>query len=134
VTSNADMLEGLVKSRKLIEREENWCVGYLHRMTFGGLQQHCAVGAIQWGICVPGERSNPREGRLFDDTLAFLASFVPKKTLRSAWDHVAFYNNEHTHKDVLALFDKAIERCKQIEELKTSPETHVPEHHLEKVD
>jgi hypothetical protein len=138
VTSNADMLRCLVESRKLIEREENWCVGYLHRMTFDGRQQHCAVGALQWGICVPGERCNPGESQLLDDALAFLAGFIPAYVKRStarrpAWDQVALYNNDHTHEDVLALFDRAIERCQQIEELKTSPETHVPERPLDKV-
>lgn len=99
-------LEVLIAARKVIEKPENWTQGTMVRDIYGeAIFIHssravcfCAMGALHKVI---GDTSDEWLN-VVDDAAATLAS-------AARVDTVAGFNDIHTHAEVLALFDKAIE-------------------------
>lgn len=92
-----DTKEILIKAKKLIENPDNWC----QFSQFNG-KGYCAVGAIRRVFEGTDENmGNPIKSQEYVKYVKVLKPHVPH-------DNVAYYNNHHTHEEVLALFDKAI--------------------------
>lgn len=99
-------LEVLIAARKLIEKPENWTQGVLARDIDGEAVYvynsraicFCSMGAL---YCAVGEDDYLKTD-IIDDVAAILSSIAQDDT-------VAGFNDNHTHAEVLALFDKAIE-------------------------
>jgi hypothetical protein len=95
--------EILVTARRKIENPINWCRGSFSNAG----QAYCAVGAVRlsdpecngWVLC---ESKVER----------FLRKTVRQLT-NGENDHVGMYNDNHTHAEVLAMFDRAIELCNE---------------------
>jgi hypothetical protein len=85
------VLETLIKARALIEKHENWTQGKF----FDNRGRRCALGALYDAEGIPYTQS---------------ATTPSDKALRSAMgEFPGTFNDTHTHADVLAAFDRAIE-------------------------
>lgn len=114
----------LIKARKLIVHKQNWCQ---HIFVNSLRKQHCAIGAL-----VAAKRNRKHQDFEYDlfipaveKELELLAEFVPEKYWKQDADRhgvprepvkryhqvVATYNNNTCHKDVIKMFDKAIENA-----------------------
>jgi hypothetical protein len=105
-------LDDLVAARALIAKPDTWCIGRLFGSEPTGLVSYCAIGAINKAV------TGSPIGMVFSDhgaAAAVLAALPP------AFGHdlpkLAIFNNTHTHTEVLALFDRAIERQRLIEQM-----------------
>jgi hypothetical protein len=83
----------LVAARKLIEKPENWVQG-VYRVSCEYGMAYCADGALN--AVSPG---NP-EG-----------AYTALKAAMKSPVGVVYFNDHHTHAEVLAAFDKAIAEC-----------------------
>lgn len=96
------LLEILVNARKLIEKEENWTQATMARTaddkpvytTHPEAMKFCALGAIN------------KAGRLASYESVMSACALLRDTLGRK--DVVDFNDSHTHREVIELFDKAI--------------------------
>lgn len=103
-------LDILAEARKLIASPHRWCRYEL----VDARGAHCAIGAV-----VAAKLNKPHDSSVdgwkyrskVEPLLETLAAHLPKKDVavgKAAWANVALYNNSHSHKQVLRLFDKAM--------------------------
>jgi hypothetical protein len=93
-----DVLQTLKSARALIADEANWCQGRV----FDG-HKCCAVGALRKvteGVRFPCSRNK----------LRWLAQIQLEALLTHGYTALSYFNDTHTHAEVLALFDRAIAR------------------------
>ena len=104
---NQQAAEFLTRVRKRIEKPENWTQGAAARI---------------WPKGSPVSVSSPRAkcwclaGATFREASAYpldAASEAENKLYRMAEFDVAFWNDTHTHAEVLALLDEAIEELRK---------------------
>jgi hypothetical protein len=125
----------LTAARSLISTPEAWCQGALK--TSDG--KFCALGAVLEKADLPLFFSLPTDVEV-TPTVDALCSAVPnsfkesketKSSLRELsnqtepyinWATVAYYNNSHSHEEVLAMFDMAIARQLVIDSMATETE------------
>lgn len=93
-------VEILIAAKAKILLPEHWGQGQAYQPSTG---QYCALGAL-WSQTY-GERAE-----------AILAAALPPFGHKS----IAAYNDTHTHEDILALYDRAIENAKIIQVLRTA--------------
>lgn len=87
----------LVAARKLIQDEDRWCQGKMRvEYVNGQVIQRCLVEAIDVSA-----------GSAFD--LMIRASAIMSSVVRNK--HLARWNDEHTHEQVIRGLDKAIEKA-----------------------
>jgi hypothetical protein len=110
-------LEKLVAARSLIAHPDNWCRGIRKTENGKGGLAYCAYGALD-----AVTRTNHNIG---DDLPMLLLAALPSDYEPSFYKMgagpVADYNNNKTHADILAVFDRAIERQRTIEGMKDAP-------------
>lgn len=100
-----EVAKTLMKARELISDPLHWVQG-TYCTSIGGHKMYCAAGAIYHALDVAADGPIPESGKLFllmDQT--FSALMVDQHSV-----DVEGYNDNHTHDEVLALFDKAIAR------------------------
>ena len=101
----------LQRARSYIATEDRWCQDNL--VNFNG--QHCAIGAVTAAVFKrPRDRDLDAWAHVAEikPVLEVLAAQLPQDLLRkTAWGSIADFNNTHTHKDVLRLFDEAIAKA-----------------------
>lgn len=90
-------LQILLQARALISDPDNWIQGKEY-----DLKGFCAFGAV-------------RHASEYDDNvcwkvMAYLKRELPRRWVFFRWRSVAQYNDNKTHADVMALFDRAIAR------------------------
>jgi hypothetical protein len=93
----------LVRARKLIEKPENWTQEHYARNVAGEQTSTQAADAVCW--CAIGAVLRA------DDTYPYSEAVgIASDLLRDAMGmHPADFNDSHTHPEVLAAFDRAIE-------------------------
>lgn len=99
--SNLTTKEVLIKAKELISSPESWTQNVYKTATDSGKVCYCALGAI----------SEVAKVEVFSSNLtpaANLLKSVVKDQLGSD-ESFAVYNDSHTHEDVMAVFDRAIE-------------------------
>jgi hypothetical protein len=102
-------LKALITARTLIENESHWCQ---HEARDGN--RRCALAAL---ADASGQLNDTRPA------LAVLCEALPKAFRRNAEysiESIAVFNDMHAHSKVLALFDRAIGRQRQIEAIHNS--------------
>lgn len=100
----SEVLRTLREARARIADERNWTKYTLEDVGPDGQRRFCALGALLGGA----RSASSAAGRAMRATPA-LARALPSLYRRSAGANaIPRYNNTHTHKDVLALFDRAI--------------------------
>lgn len=87
--TSADRLR---RARALIDTPDKWCQGRYHKPT----GRHCSLGAM-----------NKAMGRGKSDGFAERALYAAAAEMGDG--SVVLYNDTHTHAEVMALFDRAIE-------------------------
>lgn len=90
--------EDLIAAKALIDSPNKWCKGSYHAGGFHGFDRHCTLGAIF--------ASTPN----FDERDAIcnaLMKALPQPDQRRG-HALATYNDEHTHVEVMAWFERAI--------------------------
>lgn len=103
-------LDILRKAREGIGDESRWC-----RMAYGYGEAHCAIGwvakameekhpKLQWPAATDAAETFAHE---------FLAPCIPT---RSPARTVGCYNDTHSHRSVVKLFDRAIKRLEAMDE------------------
>lgn len=105
--------EILIAARKLIADENNWTQGAFARDDSGeevpewepGAVCFCSVGAVSHAY--RNNYQNQPLGSFYRDAFDALA-----KELK-IYSTLADFNDNSTHQEVLALFDKAISNCQQ---------------------
>jgi hypothetical protein len=110
-----DVLQALKDARALIADETNWCQGKV----FDG-HKCCAYGALK--KVTEGGRRN---------TLRWLAQIQLEALLTHGYTALSYFNDTHTHAEVLNLFDRAIARLEarwegEQQHLKTSSNPGAP--------
>lgn len=93
----------LKKARKVISKEENWTRGELARNFNGGAAVPNSTDAVCW--CSMGAMRKFVELDFITPALDELILAMPIGYRQS----VVTFEDSHTHAEVLALFDKAIE-------------------------
>ena len=105
-----DTLKDLIVARSLIEFESDWCQ---HEERDGN--RRCAVAAV---ADVTGELNETHPA------LVALCEALPQ-LFRGKAEHsmvsIAVFNDKHAHMQVIALFDRDIERQRHIEATHTVP-------------
>lgn len=126
------VLEVLVAARDLISRPENWCIDHLAKAREGWIEDPLSPAAVQF--CARGAlfRAGGQEDFDYRSPVGVAVAWALAIALPDSWkadgyrdqgelirklgpqSAIAKYNNDHTHKDILALFDRAIasERAK----------------------
>jgi len=97
--NNAEVKQTLIKARELISKPENWTQRAAARTASGHRTSALSTNAVCY--CAMGallKISPLYQGSRHIDMLA-----------KAMDDSVAYYNDTHTHAEVLAMFDKAIE-------------------------
>jgi hypothetical protein len=108
------ILEVLTEARTRITEPGTWIVGYLAKDQFGmpvnsasrGADSFCALGAVFAGTGGDWNTSSATEAIR---ALARVLGVSDMDALVAAAT-IARWNNSHSHEEVLALFDQAIER------------------------
>lgn len=108
------VVEALRAARKLIENERDWTQRRMVRVVrpwwdnLFGFQtmkryQYCAMGAVVAKANGPVEREATR-------ALAFaIRGYLSSRTMLTDWmATITYFNDNHTHAEVLAVFDMAI--------------------------
>jgi hypothetical protein len=128
--------EILINAKKLIEKKENWTTMYSARDMNGisvsprGASAHsfCSIGAIE-RVCddfMYGGPQNKATWYLRRAAKSFTTDYTRLMPISSAVGSVSDYNDNHTHVEVMAMWDKAIELAladeKRQEEAQDSPE------------
>src|SRR5713226_3361637 len=100
-----DILNTLIKARNLIGKPENWCTHVFNITTQQGVS-YCSRGAIfaALGFGPHDYTAWSNEDEPYCSEL--IRAFPYQQKRQGSVDLVADYNNEHSHKDVLAMFDK----------------------------
>jgi hypothetical protein len=88
--------EALVKAKSLIDTPEKWIQGDAKVKYADGSCRYCSVGAIY---------------EINSKGMVYLRSALINI---NGGDSVATYNDNHTHEEVMALWDKAIELAKSL--------------------
>ncbi len=97
--------EILINARKLIEHEENW---------WDGKKGGANWGARDWKSCMLtaiGAAGGRRTRGLTGDTFGYLAAVLKgedSKGFTARTSTIIDFNDTHSHREVLAAFDKAI--------------------------
>lgn len=104
-----EIVKTLEEARDLISQPEKWTKGAMVRGGFGTSTQYCAVGAIR-RVSFHGESEWMPT---FSDAYYYLRRALPD-WYRSRRQSVEEYNDAklRKHKDIMALYDKAIELAK----------------------
>lgn len=102
-------LEVLVAARKLIEKPENWLRNEVEVRRPDGSDAFCAVGAI----CKVARAQTPNITFAILDVLAGVMPGAEVHLLSA--NVLGKFNDTHSHAEVLALFDRAIESEQQRE-------------------
>lgn len=105
-----DVLNVLIKAKNLIAKPENWCVSVFNMAGPDGIS-YCSRGAIFDAL---GFGLYDYDCWDLDDEpyCSELVKGLPKPLPQTklANEAVAQYNNTHSHKEIIAMFDTAIER------------------------
>ena len=112
-------LDDLIAARALIARPGDWGTVWRSRR---GSSPYCALGAIAKAIF--GDAESYRVYCDGDAVLAPLAAALPaeaRNTSRFTSTQIGLFNDRSTHAEVLALFDRAIERQRLIEQMGEQP-------------
>lgn len=97
-----NIYETLVAAKKLIENPENWLQGeYCNGKDIDVSTCFCSIGAVKkvLGHAALSSDRNPA-------TEALGAGF-------GGFSYIAIYNDFHSHAEVMAMWDKAIEKAKE---------------------
>ncbi len=109
-------LEILIAARKLIEKEENWLQGIDAKTADGNMcsathpaaRMFCASGALA-NVCNYYYHETRKAGRFLNK-----AAGTPDEGANEIVGcPYIIYNDSHTHAEVLAMFDRAIELAKE---------------------
>lgn len=108
-----NVLEALVKGRKLISDEERWTTGASARDVNGNNVPSvdptatcwCTIGAIGKIVFSDGDVNTCQE-TIFSGAIRSLEAHVPYQKFGGRM--IAPFNDTHTHAEVLAVWDKAI--------------------------
>jgi len=100
----SEVTKTLIKARQIIDKEENWTIGFLARdrnnkptnIFHENAFSFCAWGALDKAHLEQAGRWVSRP---------YAAGYILEQICGRC---VASYNNSHTHKEVLQLFDDAI--------------------------
>ena len=95
-------LDDLRAARALIARPEHWCQGSFGRNADGLAVPANSVDAVRW--CLMGALAKDGLPPRSAVTLALVAALPPGQNPAS----LSTYNDQVTHEEVLALFDRAI--------------------------
>lgn len=102
-----DTVQILKEARALIADEKNWTQDSFARNSAGETTEpaddeavcYCAIGALAKVARLSPECNLPAE------------NLVEEEALMLGWINVPEFNDNHTHAEVLALFDRAIARA-----------------------
>lgn len=94
-------LQVLIDARKLIEKPENWCQGWVARAADGSMRTSDSDDAVSF--CMVGAITRAGGGDDFATTDKYRRLMLGES--------VSFgdFNDTHTHAEVLAAFDRTIE-------------------------
>lgn len=90
--------QDLEAAKALIDTPRKWCKGHYHTGGFHGYDQHCMIGAVLASDVNFASRDATREA---------LVKALPAAE-RKLPHALATFNDNHTHADIMALFDRAI--------------------------
>ena len=95
----------LTDAKELISDERDWVKGTPLAIREDGTEAHCAIGACNY-VALKSDTYSFGDLR---DAYNYLKASLPEDLERQ---HVATYNDrpETTHDDIMALFDRAIEK------------------------
>jgi hypothetical protein len=115
--------EELLVARNTISDPKNWCQG-IRQVVRGDHVAHCVLGAlgVARGNVWFGDDNTPAiealDAAIPDAVVKCNGVEVNEENFPDLWLgklRVGSYNNTHTHPEVLAWFDRAIARTKQVE-------------------
>lgn len=98
--------EVLVAARAKIAKPENWCHGTAARSACGAAVSPSSDTACQW-YSIGALNAVSKTDKEFDAAYRALSRCLPPLKFDCA--AIAVFNDAHTHDEVLALFDRAIE-------------------------
>jgi hypothetical protein len=113
----SQVTQNLCKARNLISKPEHWCKGARGKDINGNCvygwrpgadpntHSRCALGAIE--AVIPASWNISMEVQLLYKALPDYSEKIDIEVINCA-HYVAYYNNNHIHADILAVFDKAI--------------------------
>lgn len=105
MSTAADVLR---EARRLIERPENWIKGTAEAVNKDGEKCYCAIGALEAATESAGRHGPLGHGPLFWAAHRALRDVIPGRLIQVYNDYPGT-----THADIVAVFDKAIEKAEQ---------------------
>jgi len=114
-------LDIILAARMIIATPEHWCRHIRKRN-----DAYCALGAFD-AVGVSPEKHPAVE--VLESALTEAERAVALQRLKDVFNNsspapcsiVAQFNNTHTHAEVIAAFDRAIERCRTVDQLAEAP-------------
>lgn len=102
-------VEYLRAAKALIQNPDNWCKGAMRKPKADGTCRFCAAGAVN-EVCPVGVGGwRITENLQVFKVLTDVVRGLPREQSLSA----PHFNDSHTHAEVMALFDKAIEQAQR---------------------
>jgi len=112
-------LDVLLAARKLIEKEENWCQRFLSKRPDGSFQNG-APADDACAYCMNGAIFAVVKRRSIHWSMNSQAAIEALERLTG--EPNINFNDTHTHAEVIALFDRAIEAERGVRETEPSPQ------------
>lgn len=115
VKTQMNVNETLVAARALIDSPEKWTTGALARnvegqpSSFSEATCFCSIGALRKIRSDTARDNIDGMFSLFQEAVDVLTEVLYDRGLPR---DIAFFNDSHTHAEVLALFDEAIEKTR----------------------
>jgi len=120
----------LKSARDIIAQEENWCQGFYCRKANGdyislclwkSANQFCPYGALYVASTEDGTRKMNTE--IVEKAARFLTEHIPRPR-KTTFHSLTEYNDEHTHDEMLTVFDLAIKSLEENQQKLRLPAYH----------
>lgn len=108
-SSNTEVMDLLREARALISDPDKWTQGALARNAHGSEVAHYSPDACKWCAVGAISRVAASNNASYDTEMSAYSSLVQASRRLFYSDAVGEVNDTHSHTDVLALFDRAIE-------------------------
>jgi len=108
-SSNTEAIDLLREARALISDPDKWTQGTLARNAYGSEVAHYSPDACKWCAVGAISRVAASNNASYETEMSAYSALVQASRILFDSDAVGEVNDTHTHADVLALFDRAIE-------------------------
>ena len=114
--ANGQITKVLEDARKLIEKPENWIQRAYYAINNEGKESYCASGALH--LAAGAARITQQKEMRFSLVNGFAGFdaaeyFMRANNIDRNRSYVSHFNDNHTHAEILAAFDRAIEQAKK---------------------